>query len=372
MGYEEDIRPLREKIDDIDARLVPLFEERMNTADGVAAVKKRYGQPVFDAERENAVIQRAQSRLADSANGEAVRRFFRVLMDLSKQRQHTHFKPLSDTAAEDSQVIGYLGLPGSFSHIAACEAFGEDAPLKSCDTFEDMFEALRRGDIGKAILPAENTETGSITRVVDLLARYGYYIIAERLLKVEHSLLGLAGASLADIQKVYSHPEPIAQCSRFLLEHPGISAFPALSTAQAAMSVAEMKDKTVGCIASAQAAKQYGLHVLAANIHNNEGNSTRFVVVARRPVLNATCDKTSIVFKVEHRPGSLCDMLKIFTGINILKLESRPLKDRPFEYLFHLDFEGSIQDENVKRVLNMAGESAADLIWLGSYPRMTF
>ena len=160
------------------------------------------------------------------------------------------------------------------------------------------------------------------------------------------------------------------QCSRFLHAHPSISAFPALSTAQAAMTVAERKDRTLGCIAAIQSAKEYGLKVLAENIQNSQGNSTRFVVVARYPLLTPACDKTSIVFKVEHRPGSLCDMLRVFTGINILKLESRPLKDRPFEYLFHLDFEGSAEDETVKRVLNEAKSAAADLIWLGSYPRM--
>ncbi len=370
MGYEEDIRALRERIDSIDSQLVPLFEARMRASDDVAEVKKRYGKPIFDADRENDVISRALSRLMDGENGEAARRFFRALMDLSKQRQHTHLKPGEDLGSGDSQAVGFLGLKGSFSHIAACEAFGENAPLKNYDAFEDMFEALRRGEIGRAMLPAENTETGSITAVVDLLAKYGYFIVAERLLKVEHSLLGLPDAALSDITQVCSHPEPIMQCSRFLHAHPAISAFPALSTAQAAMNVAQQRNKSLGCIASIQSAKEYGLKVLAENIQNSQGNSTRFVVVARKPILNAACDKTSIVFKVEHRPGSLCDMLKIFTGINILKLESRPLKDRPFEYLFHLDFEGSAEDETVKRVLDEAKNSAADLVWLGSYPRM--
>lgn len=369
MGYEQDVRALRDKIDDIDAQLVPLFESRMRASDGIAAVKQRYGMPVFDAGRENAVIDRALSRLADAGNGEALRRFFRALMDLSKQRQHAHITP-ADPPAGDASATGFLGLRGSFSHIAAREAFGGGAPLKSYDTFEDMFEALRRGEIGRAILPAENTETGSITAVVDLLARYGYFIVAERLLKVAHSLLGLPDATLAGIERVFSHPEPIAQCSAFLREHPRIGAYPALSTAQAAMSVAAQTDAAVGCIASMQAAKEYGLKVLAENIQNSQGNSTRFVVVARQPVLTPACDKTSIVFKVEHRPGSLCDMLRLFSGINILKLESRPLRDRPFEYLFHLDFEGSAQDDRVKRVLEDAKNSAADLVWLGSYPRM--
>lgn len=369
MGYEEDIRPLRQIIDNIDAKLVPLFEARMKVSDDIAAVKQRHGQPVFDAARENAVIARALSRLDDTANSEAARRFFRMLMDLSKQRQRTQNKP-SDVHKSGGAAVGYLGLPGSFSHIAAQAYFGQDAALKNADTFEDLFEALKHGDITNAILPVENTETGTITRVADLLAQYGFYIVGEHLLKVAHSLLGPQDASIDTIKKVYSHPEPLAQCSQFLRAHPQISAYPALSTAQAAMNVASLNDICVGCIASAQAAGQYGLKVLAAGIQNNEGNATRFVVAAGQPNVHAACDKTSIVFKLEHRPGSLCDMLRLFSGINILKLESRPLKDRPFEYLFHMDFEGSVQNEKVKSVLNRARASAADLVWLGSYPRM--
>ena len=371
MGYEQEIRVLREKIDSIDAQIVPLFEARMHASDEIAELKRRFGQPVFDAGRENAVITRALSRLEDGTNDEVARRFFRALMDLSKQRQHTHFETPEDTNEQSAATIGYLGLPGSFSHIAACEAFGEDAPLKRYDTFEAMFEGLRTGALGRAILPAENTETGSITAVVDLLARYGYFIVAERLLRVSQSLLGLPGTKLEDIEMVCSHPEPIAQCSRFLALHPKIAAYPALSTAQAASSVAELGNKAMGCIASAMAAKIYGLEVLAENIQNSEGNSTRFVVVARKPLLTPVCDKTSIVFKLDHRPDSLFELLRLFSGINILKLESRPLAGRPFEYLFHLDFEGSADEKQVKQVLDDAKAHAAELVWLGSYPRMT-
>ena len=139
------------------------------------------------------------------------------------------------------------------------------------------------------------------------------------------------------------------------------------------MKVAETGDKTVACIASAQAASIYGLEVLAEGIQNSSGNRTRFVVIARQPQLSPACDKTSILFKVEHRPGSLCEALRLFSdaGVNVLKLESRPLKDRPFEYLFHLDFEGSIEEERVARVIEAARAATAELVWLGSYPRQT-
>jgi chorismate mutase/prephenate dehydratase len=370
MGYENEIRVLRDHINEIDSQLVPLFEARMRAADDVAALKQKFGMPVYDASREAAVIEKALGRLQDASYAESLCRFYQSLMSISRQRQRSRIS-FPPSAKRIDGAVGYLGLPGSFSYIAAHEAY-PDAELKSLSSFQAIFEALKKGEIALAMLPVENTETGSITAVIDLLARYGYFIVAERLLKVTHSLLAPADATLDTITKIYSHPEPIGQCSQFLADHPHIAAFPALSTAQAAQDVARLNDITVGCIASAEAASLYGLTELAAGIQNSEGNSTRFVVVATQPIVNAACDKTSIVFMVEHRPGSLHDALQLFSdgGVNIHKLESRPLKDRPFEYLFHLDFEGSVADPHVAAVLDSVREKSAELTWLGSYPRM--
>jgi|AGTN01.2.fsa_nt_gi Prephenate dehydratase len=371
MGFEEELAPLRLRIDDIDAQLAPLFEARMKASGEIATVKQRYGKPVFDAAREDAVIVRAISRLAYPNNAETARRFYRALMDLSKERQHERIAPQTPGGA-GSGPVGFLGLPGSFSHIAAMDAF-DAGRLRGYDTFEAIFIALREGGIDRAIVPAENTDTGSITAVADLLSKYGFYIVAERLLSVTQSLLGIPGAAAEGIRTVYTHPEPIMQCSRYLEEHADMRACPALSTSQAAMKVAELNDPSVACIASAQAAPIYKLAVLAEGIQNSSGNCTRFVVIARRPELSPMCDKTSIIFKVEHKPGSLCEVLRLFSnaGVNVLKLESRPLRDRPFEYLFHLDFEGSIEDERVASVIEAARSVTAALTWLGSYPRRT-
>ena len=370
MGYEEEISILRDRINEIDAQLVPLFEARMRAADDVAEIKQRYNRPVYDASREDVVVRRALEKLGDGAYADLLRRFYQSLMGISRQRQRTQISyPASASLADGA--VGYLGLPGSFSYIAAHEAFPR-AELKSLPSFQAIFEALKCGDIALAMLPVENTETGSITTVIDLLARYGFFIVAERLLKVTQSLLAPVGATLDGITKLYSHPEPIAQCSEFLANHPQMAAFPSLSTAQAAHDVAKMNDVTVGCIASPEAAAIYGLVELASGIQNSDGNSTRFAVVSAQPHVNASCDKTSVVFMVEHRPGSLHDVIQLFSegGVNIMKLESRPLKERPFEYLFHLDFEGSVGDAHVAAVLDNVREKSAELTWLGSYPRM--
>ena len=375
MGYDQELGALRHKINEIDEKLVALFVERMYTTDQVANVKQKYGKKVFDEKREEAVIARALSLLKEQGYGEDVRSFFQAVMDISKNSQKKIVPlPEGEVCRIENTAgvgIGYLGIRGSFSHIAAEDVFGSQAALKNYDTFEAIFDAMKFDDIGYAIVPAENTETGSITTVVDLLARYGYYIVAEKLLKVSHSLLGVRGATLSDIKRIYSHPEPLAQCRAFLNAHPDIETYPSLSTAQAAITVSELNDKSVGCIASEQAGKIYGLDVIQQNIQNNDNNCTRFVVIAKKPCQDETCNKTSIVFMVEHRPGSLCEILNLFYhgGVNILKLESRPLKDRPFEYMFHLDFEGSIADSGVKETIERVKKTAANFIYLGCYKR---
>ena len=374
MGYNEEIGALREQINSINEKMVNLFSDRMAVSEAIAAVKQKYGKDVFDRQREDVVMANALESLKNQNYRNETMGFFRALMDLSKKYQQKTLKPpqaqpLSFTDKQDASV-GYLGIPGSFSHIAATEAFGGNK-LSHYDTFENIFESMKQGDIDYAILPAENTETGSITAVVDLLAKYGYYIVAEKLLKVAHSLLGIKGAAIGDIKKVYSHPEPLMQCRAFLTAHPDMETHPSLSTAQAAKMAAELNDKSVACIASEKAAAIYGLAAIETNIQNNDNNCTRFVIVAKQPYKGDNCNKTSVVLMLEHKPGSLCDMLKVFHdgGVNILKLESRPLKDRPFEYLFHLDFEGSIYDPQIADTIERVRQKAAGYTYLGCYPK---
>ena len=370
MGYDKEIAVLRERIDAIDGKFLALLEDRLNLVKEVGALKQRFGKEVLDLGRERRVIERALSNMRDKSNEQYVKDFFQALMDISKNSEKHIEAPVKAQPAETQIRVGYLGVEGSFSHAAAELSFPRST-LKNHDTFEGIFESLKEGDIDRAMLPAENTETGSITAVVDLLARHGFFIVAEKLLPVSQSLLGIRGASVEDIKVVYSHPEPFGQCSEFLLSQPGMETRPALSTAQAAMTVAQKGDKAVGAIASRRAAEIYGLGVLAENIQNSDSNCTRFVVVAKQPYKGPGCDKTSIVFTVEHKPGSLCEMLEIMRdgGINILKLESRPMKGRPFEYLFHLDFEGNIRNENVAGTIEKFKAAAADYIFLGCYRR---
>ena len=229
MGYNDEIAPLRDKINDIDTQMIALFEARMNTAKAIADVKKTFGKAIFDSQREETVIDRALSLLKDKSLSDETRSFIRAMMDISKERQHKSMPapPPMPFSLDTGDAVGYLGLPGSFSHIAASQAFGDTNALRNYPTFEAIFEAMKAGDITYAILPAENTETGSVTAAIDLLAKYGNYIVAEKLLAVRHSLLGPSGASIDDIKKVYSHPQPLAQCRTFLTQHPAMQTYPA-------------------------------------------------------------------------------------------------------------------------------------------------
>lgn len=370
MGYDDELDVLRGQINGIDKQLLALFEDRMDAVKRVASLKEFYGKAVYDAKREDEVIKRALWLLRNKEYSEEAKAFFQALMDTSKKSEHKKIGKKAVQYDIGAKSTGYLGIRGSFSHIAAEDVF-PDSDLVNYNTFESIFEALKAGEIDHAILPAENTETGSITAVVDLLAKYGFYIVGEKMLYVSESLLGTEDAKFEDIKAICSHPEPFAQCSQFLAQYPMIEKRSALSTAQAARAVAQAGDKSVACIASAKAAPVYSLKVLRENIQNSDSNYTRFIIVAKHPCLPEGCDKTSVAFAAEHHPGSLSEILNVFSqgNINILKLESRPIKNKPFEYLFHLDFEGGIGDENVRATIDKVRDNALGFIFLGSYKK---
>jgi chorismate mutase/prephenate dehydratase len=270
-------------------------------------------------------------------------------------------------AALKNARVGYLGILGSYSHIAASESFEQGAALVNYQSFDAILEGLKNDEVDYAMLPAENTQTGSVALAIDALARYGYYIVGELLLPVAHCLLALPGAKIDDITKVYSHPQPIAQCSEFLSDN--YEVYSSLSSAHAAKTIAQMGDKSAACIASAQAGQIYGLQVLQKDIQNEDTNTTRFVVVAKQPYKGEHCDKTSIVIMLLHKPRALYDMLEVFSNVNILKLESRPIKDRQFEYQFHIDFEWCIYERDIADMIERVKRQAAGYTYLGCYPK---
>jgi arogenate/prephenate dehydratase len=264
--------------------------------------------------------------------------------------------------------IAYQGEPGAFSEAAA-RRVDHDAQLLPCRSFEEAFEAVASGAVTHGCLPFENSIGGSIHRNYDLLLAHDLPIVAEVELPVVHHLLALPGATLAGLKRVYSHPQGLAQCERFLRTLAGVEIIATYDTAGSAKMVADAGQLDAAAIASARAGEVFGLESLAASVQDFDDNITRFLVIGRMPITNVVPDKTSIVFSLPNEPGSLFKALSVFAlrGIDLTKLESRPIPGRPWEYLFYVDL-GIARDELAcARALAHLGEFAPMLRTLGTY-----
>ena len=359
----EDIQELRKQINEVDAQMAALFDRRMRIAKEVALYKQDHNLPIFDREREQQVLARAAESYPhrDQSFQKALTAFFQTLMDLSKENQK---RWISEEAA-----IGYYGVPGSFSNEAQECFFGADGAARSYRTFEDQFRALAEGEIRYGVFPIENSSTGIINEVYDLLAQYDFYIVREGSLRIEQNLLGIPGGRLDQIAEVYSHAQGFAQSSEFFSGHPEWNLIPYRDTAKSAERVARERDPKKACVAGKRAAKLYGLDILKAGIQDNSQNFTRFVVISPNMEVPADADKISLYFTLEHKPGSLFAALEEISrrGLNMLKIESRPIKGQIWEYSFFVDLEGSVDDPNVAEALRMVRRHCIDWKLLGNY-----
>lgn len=266
--------------------------------------------------------------------------------------------------------IACFGSPGSFTHQALDEYFeGETYERLYCNQFEEVIEAIDQGAAHYGVLPIENSSTGGITEVYDLLRQHDCTIIGERRLKIEQNLLGLPEATLGDIRQVYSHPQALKQSQPFLQDQPAIEPIPYYSTSKSAEMVASKRDVSLGAVAGKKAAELYGLKVLVANINHNENNTTRFVIIARDEQVIADANKITLVLTVNHEPGSLYKTLGYFyhAGLNLMNLESRPLVGKSWEYFFHIDLKGNLNDPAVKAALDEVRQNCTFLKILGNY-----
>src|SRR5436309_6225467 len=265
--------------------------------------------------------------------------------------------------------IAYQGEPGAFSEAAA-RRVDPDPQLVPCRTFEEVFETVEAAPATHGVLPIENSIGGSIHRNYDLLLQHELPIVAEVELAVVHHLLAIPGASLSGLKRVYSHPQGLAQCERFLRTLSGVEIIATYDTAGSAKMVADAGKPDAAAIASARAGEVFGLTPLASSIQDYDDNITRFLVVGRRPLKNAVADKTTIVVSVPNEPGSLFKALSVFAlrGVDLTKLESRPIPGRPWEYLFYADLAAARDELPCARALTHLAEFAPMLRVLGSYP----
>ena len=264
--------------------------------------------------------------------------------------------------------IAYQGEPGAFSEAAA-RRVDPDVQLQPLKSFEEVFERVAADPATWGILPFENSIGGSIHRNYDLLLSHELPIVAEVELPVVHHLLALPGATLAGLRRVYSHPQGLAQCERFLRTLTNVDIIATYDTAGSAKMVADAGLKDAGAIASARAGEVFGLASLAARVQDFDDNITRFLVIGHKPIRNAVPDKTSIVFTLPNEPGSLFKALSVFAlrGIDLTKLESRPIPGRPWEYLFYVDLAVARDEVSCARALAHLGEFAPMLKTLGTY-----
>ncbi len=374
-----DLSELREEIDEIDSQIVDLYEKRMEVSSKVADYKIETGKKVFDKEREKQKIQKVKSLTHSEFNSTGVEELFSQIMSMSRKLQYAKlsekgaslrlpFIPIEDLDKKNSRVC-YQGAEGAYSEAATIKYFGEGVNSFHVETFRDAFAALEDGSADYAVLPIENSTAGIVSDVYDLLTEYESYIVGEQIIEIRHCLMGIEGATLDDIRTVYSHPQSLMQSSRFLSDHPDINQISMKNNAFAAKKVAGDKDKTQAAIAGAHAADVYGLHIIQEGINQADSNSTRFIVVTNQKVFLKGAGKISLCLEIPHEAGSLYHLMShfIYNGLNMTKIESRPIEDRNWEYRFFIDFDGNLEDSAVKNALRGLREEAKMMKILGNY-----
>ncbi len=378
-----ELEQYRREIDAIDGELVQLFLRRMEVTGNVGRYKQERGIPVLDAGRERQVIAAKTALTDDPARKADVAALYESIMAISRRQQRT----LVQEGAEDPGFAAYLaalrearlplehprvvyqGEPGAYSEEAAVGFFGPEVESVGLPWFGDVFAALDRREADYAMLPIENSSTGSIRQVYDLLGQYQYYVVGEWQVKVDHCLMALPGVGLDDIKTVYSHEQGLMQSEKFLDEHRDWRRIPTLDTAGSAKQVAETGDRTAAAICSRRAAEIYGLHILKEGVNHNDWNYTRFVVVSPKMELREGRNKISAIFRLPHQSGSLHEILTIFAvqGLNLMKLESRPIPGRSWEYLFFLEFTGDLSAPGMEGVLHELSQLSAEFRLLGNF-----
>lgn len=374
-----ELQEIRPEIDEIDERLVKLFEKRMKLCKEVAEYKVAYGKKVFDKQRESEKLKVLHAMADSEFNGHCIEELFSQIMAMSRKMQYQilaekglyekySFMPVDILKKENIKVV-YQGVEGAYSHQAMLQYFGKKIEAFHVPTWKDAMEEVTKGNADYAVVPIENSSAGSVSDIYDLLIEYDTCIVAETFVKVEHALLGLKDADISDIKTVYSHPQGLMQCAKFLEAHREWQQISQPNTAGSALRILRDEDKTQAAIASETAGEIYNLKVLKQHINDNVNNTTRFIIISKNKVYQKEAKKLSISFEIPHSSGTLYNMLShlIFNNLSMTKIESRPLERKNWEYRFFIDLEGNLGDASVRSALNGIAEEAIDFRILGNY-----
>ncbi len=372
-----DLVELRKRIDEIDSQLIPLLLDRMEVAKGVAQYKVENGIPVLNEKREQEILDNVADKCGEQ--GEAIKTVFSSIMDASRALQHKIIgggQSLRDSVnnatrhsvlTADGAPIACQGVEGAYSGKAANALF-PDSPVIFHRQFEDVFEAVNQNKARYGIIPVENSTAGSVHESYDLIMKYRFYVVGAYDLKIDHCLCAKPDTKYEDITDVYSHPQALSQCNNFLKNF-GFTGINYSNTAAAAKHVSESDKNTIAAICSESAAKKYGLTVLKKGIQNVSNNTTRFIVISKELVIDDDAEKISLIFSAPHRAGSLYRVLGRFsmTGLNLTKLESRPVANGKFDYYFYVDILGSVRDESTLDLLCALCDELPEFTFLGNY-----
>jgi chorismate mutase/prephenate dehydratase len=376
-----DLDRMRQSLDRVDRQLVETLRERLETVAGIARLKAE-GLPFLrDHDREAELLGRIEGWARElGLDPYRVQEIFReiIAMSLKAQEEELLKRDQVERSARNANRVVFQGEEGSYSHIAARKYFASRSEKMRFDgkrTFEEALRAAELGEAGYAFLPIENTTAGSINQTYDLLRHTELRIVGEEVLHVRHCLLGISGAEVGSLRRVLSHPQGLAQCSRYLAGLSGVEQVAFEDTASAAREIARAKEPSWAAIASEEAGELYDLEVLARGIADQEENWTRFVVISGLEIEFDTRipAKTSLVFTTGHRPGDLARCLNVLSehGVNLAKLESRPVPRRPWEYMFYADLEGSVASEPTSIAIAELRRMCPYLRVLGSYAART-
>ena len=370
----------RAKIDEIDAKIVDLFAARMDVAAEIAAFKKERGLPVLDPKREREKLIAVRSQ-APEAYGEYAELLYSLLMELSRSHQNKLIGTGSELTGKirsavsgtpelfpETAVVACQGTEGAYSALAADKLF-RTPNILFFSSFESVFTAIEKGLCRYGVIPLENSTAGSVNTVYDLMMAHRFYIVRSVRLKVDHSLLAKKGVALSDVKEIYSHEQALQQSAGFLQSLPGVKTIAVENTATAAEMVAHSERNDIAALASRAAMKTYGLECLRESVQDKGNNYTRFICISKDLEIYPGADRTSLMAVLPHEAGSLYKMLSRFYAldINLIKLESRPLPDRDFEFMFYFDLDTPVYSPKFLQLMDELPSVTERFSYLGSY-----